>query len=131
MDTRTTGKPSFFSAVYRIVQQIPRGRVATYGQIAMLAGNPRMSRQVGWALHQNPDEAHIPCHRVVNRFGGLAPSFVFGEGIGEQRRRLESEGIAVTPQDTVDLRIYQWHPGADEVSLALEEAPEKADGKIY
>ena len=71
-------KKGFFEQVYNVVKQIPLGCVATYGQIARLCGNPRMSRQVGWALHVNPEPYVIPCHRVVNCEGKLAPSFAFG-----------------------------------------------------
>ena len=100
----------FFQEVYRQVERIPRGKVATYGQIAQLCGNPRMSRQVGWALHQNPRPGQIPCHRVVNRFGGLSSAFAFG-GINEQRLLLEAEGVYVRPDDTVDLSVYFWAGG--------------------
>lgn len=72
---------AFFQEVYRIIKRIPYGKVATYGQIAMLAGNSRMARQVGWALHKNPDPENIPCHRVVNRSGGLTPAFAFDSGM--------------------------------------------------
>lgn len=99
---------SFFDKVYAAVRSIPRGKVATYGQVALLAGNPRMARQVGWALHQNPDPASIPCHRVVNRFGVLTPSFAFGDGIEEQRRRLEGEGVEVSQDFKVDLSRFGW-----------------------
>ena len=61
----------FFQRVYEVVKQIPLGKVATYGQIARLVGNPRSSRQVGWALHVNPEPFITPCHRVVNREGKL------------------------------------------------------------
>lgn len=63
----------FFQQVYEIVQKIPVGSVATYGQIARLCGNPRASRAVGYALHVNPLPGKIPCHRVVNRSAGLRP----------------------------------------------------------
>ncbi|MFI3206411.1 MAG: MGMT family protein, partial [Clostridia bacterium] len=78
---------NFYEKVYEIVRQIPLGKVATYGQIAMLAESPRASRAVGFALHKNPDPSTIPCHRVVNKQGKLAEAFVFG-GINEQRIRL-------------------------------------------
>lgn len=67
-----------FELIYDVVRRIPRGKVATYGQIAMLAGNPRWSRVVGYALHVNPDPAHIPCYRVVNRLGEPSRAFAFG-----------------------------------------------------
>ena len=102
----------FFEEVYRVVRQIPAGRVATYGQVALLAGNPRMARQVGWALHQNPDPASIPCHRVVNRFGGLSAAFAFGDGREEHRGRVEAEGIEVSGDYRVDLERFGWRPRA-------------------
>lgn len=95
-----------FEKIYEVVKRIPRGRVATYGQIAELAGNKKWSRAVGYALHSNPDPENIPCFRVVNRFGGLAPAFAFG-GIGVQAEKLRAEGIEVS-DDTVDLDIYLW-----------------------
>ena len=79
-----------------MVRSIPRGKVATYGQVAALAGNPRNARFVGFALHANPDPERIPCHRVVFRDGSLAPGFAFG-GPDEQRRRLEQEGVRFIP----------------------------------
>lgn len=99
-----------FQKIYEIVKQIPKGRVTTYGQIALLCGNPRMSRVVGYALHVNPEPGVIPCHRVVNRFGGLSSAFAFG-GINEQRLLLEAEGVYVRPDDTVDLSVYFWAGG--------------------
>lgn len=113
---------SFFQEVYRAVERIPRGRVATYGQIAMLAGNPRMARQVGWALHQNPDPSTIPCHRVVNRFGGLSSAFAFGDGLEEHRRRLAAEGVEVGADYRVNLDRYQWRPGE------FSDSDEERDG---
>ena len=68
----------FFYAVYEIVKLIPKGKVATYGDIAKISGNPRASREVGYALHKNPEFEIIPCHRVVDREGRLAKSFAFG-----------------------------------------------------
>ena len=64
-----------FDLIYEKVRAIPRGRVATYGQIAALAGKPRWSRVVGYALHVNPEPGKIPCHRVVDRNGRLSPAF--------------------------------------------------------
>ena len=67
-----------FEKIYAVVRKIPKGKVATYGQVAAAAGNPHWSQVVGYALHANPDPATIKCHRVVNRFGGLSPAFAFG-----------------------------------------------------
>ncbi len=96
-----------FERIYEQVKKIPKGKVATYGQIAMLAGNPRWARAVGYALHSNPDPANIPCHRVLNRFGGLAPAFAFG-GDKAQAELLKRDGVEVRADGTVDLEKYLW-----------------------
>ena len=83
---------NFFEQVYEIVKQIPYGMVMTYGDIAKILGNKRMSRQVGWALHVNPSPETIPCYRVVDRFGRVSKAFAFG-GESRQRQLLEQEGI--------------------------------------
>ena len=98
---------SFFENVYEAVQLIPRGKVATYGQIARMIGAPRSSRAVGYALHANPRPGVIPCHRVVNREGRLAPAFAFG-GPEIQAQLLESEGVSVSEDFVVDLGKYLW-----------------------
>ena len=100
-------KGIFFTKVYEIVKQIPLGKVATYGQIARLTGNPRMSRQVGWALHVNPEPYVTPCHRVVNREGKLAGAFAFG-GKDVQRNLLLKEGVKFVDDETVDLTKFLW-----------------------
>ena len=92
--------------IYDAVKKIPYGCVATYGQVAALAGNEKMSRAVGNALHKNPDPENIPCYRVVNAKGELAGEFAFG-GPGAQAKLLEAEGIVVT-DGKVDLEKYQW-----------------------
>ena len=98
---------NFFERVYDAVKQIPKGKVATYGQIAVAAGSPRAARQVGYALHVNPQPGIIPCHRVVNRFGGLAPAFAFG-GQEVQAALLRQEGVQVEESFTVDLETYLY-----------------------
>ena len=101
---------NFFSCVYEITRRVPRGKVATYGQIARLAGNPRMARHVGWALHANPepgDNPGIPCHRVINRNGELCKGFAFG-GEEAQRLLLEAEGIEFGADGRVELSKYGW-----------------------
>lgn len=98
---------TFYQKVYEEVMKIPKGRVASYGTIARLCGNPRASRAVGYALHRNPGFGVIPCHRVVNREGRLAPAFAFG-GQEVQRAMLEAEGVTV--QDgAVDMEVYAWY----------------------
>lgn len=104
---------SFFENVYEAVQLIPRGKVATYGQIARMIGAPRSSRAVGYALHANPRPGVIPCHRVVNREGRLAPAFAFG-GPEIQAQLLESEGVEVDENFTVDLDVYLWKTDAGQ-----------------
>lgn len=98
----------FFARVYEIVKQIPPGKVTTYGAIAKLCGNPRMSRQVGWALHVNPEPYVIPCHRVVNREGKLAGAFAFG-GKNIQHDLLANEGVEFVDYDTVNLSKHGWN----------------------
>ena len=90
--------------IYKAVLRIPKGRVATYAQIAALAGNPRMCRAVGNALHKNPYFGIVPCHRVVNSKGRLAKGFVFG-GEDVQARMLREEGVTVE-RGVVDLSKY-------------------------
>lgn len=94
-----------FEKIYEVVKSIPKGKVATYGQVAFLAGNPRWARIVGYALHANPDPSTIPCHRVVNREGKVAPSFAFGGG-EVQRQLLEAEGIVFESNGRIDLEKY-------------------------
>ena len=95
-----------FERIYEIVRLIPAGKVATYGQIAMLAGNPRMSRVVGYALHVNPDPESIPCFRVVNRFGEPSEAFAFG-GKNMQVALLEKEGVEFI-DGRVDMERFRW-----------------------
>jgi len=98
---------SLFNDVYEVCKKIPKGKVTTYGQIAIAIGRPKCARQVGWALHATPDEKTIPWHRVLNRFGGLCKTLEF-DGIEIQKQLLEEEGIEVRPDYTVDLDKYIW-----------------------
>lgn len=90
--------------IYEAVKKIPKGKVATYGQVAAMAGNPKMSRAVGNALHKNPDPSGIPCFRVVNAKGELSGEFAFG-GKGRQQALLEADGIEVI-DGKVNLQKY-------------------------
>ena len=92
--------------VYEFVKNIPRGKVATYGQIALHLGNRNFARAVGNILHNNPNPEHIPCHRVVNAQGKLSRSYAFG-GIDAQRRLLASEGVVFKNDYIVDLSVSQ------------------------
>lgn len=91
--------------IYEVVKRIPKGKVATYGQVAAMAGNEKMSRAVGNALHKNPEPGIIPCHRVVNSKGILSGEFAFG-GMDAQAKLLEEEGVKVV-DGKVDLNKYQ------------------------
>ena len=95
-----------FDKIYEVVKKIPKGQVASYGQVAALAGNRRWSRVVGYALHSNPDGEEIPCYRVVTKDGRVAPAFAFG-GANVQRELLEADGIEFE-DDHVIMEKYQW-----------------------
>lgn len=90
--------------IYEAVKKIPKGHVATYGRIAEMAGEPKMARAVGNALHKNPDPENIPCFRVVNSKGELSGAFAFG-GENEQAKRLMEDGVEVV-EGKVDLEKY-------------------------
>lgn len=100
-----TDSPS--KRIYEAVKRIPKGKVASYSQVAAMAGNPRMCRAVGNALHHNPDPENIPCYRVVNAKGELSGAFAFG-GADEQERRLVADGIPVI-NGKVDLEKYGYY----------------------
>jgi len=97
---------NIFETIYTAVRAVPPGRVTTYGQIARLAGNPRLARVVGYALHEAP--ADVPCQRVVNRFGGLSDAFA-PTGRETHRLLLEMEGVPFTPDGNVDLEKSMWY----------------------
>ena len=97
---------STFEKIYEVVKQIPYGQVASYGQIAALAGNKRWARVVGYALHANPDPDNIPCYRVVNKEGRVSDAFAFGGG-NKQIELLKEEGVEFI-NGYVDMKKYQW-----------------------
>ena len=97
-----------FNKIYDVVKQIPKGRVASYGTVAAMAGNPRWSRVVGYALHVNPEPVTIPCHRVVTKNGEVSKAFAFG-GENMQRILLSEEGITFLSDGRVDMKKHAWN----------------------
>jgi methylated-DNA-protein-cysteine methyltransferase related protein len=99
--------PGFFSRVYQVVAQIPAGSVATYAQVAAMAGSPGAARTAGYAMAQAPEG--LPCHRVIRSDGALASGDIFG-GMATQRAMLEAEGVRFLGSGRVDLGASQWRP---------------------
>jgi methylated-DNA-protein-cysteine methyltransferase-like protein len=99
----------FRDKVWAFVRSVPQGKVVTYGQVAAMLGFPFAARAVGSVLHYTPSSAEVPCQRVVNRWGRLAPSYGWG-GAEQHKRELEDDGVQVRPDYTVDLLVYQWWP---------------------
>lgn len=99
---------SFSHRIIEAVKKIPPGRVATYGQIAMIAGNPRASRLVVWVLHTASERENLPWHRVVNRNGKI--SLRRGSGYEMQKRLLQEEGITFDTDETIDFNEFLWEP---------------------
>ncbi|HHV12973.1 MAG TPA: methylated-DNA--[protein]-cysteine S-methyltransferase [Clostridiales bacterium] len=104
---------SLYQRIYEIVADIPEGRVATYGQIAWMVGIPNAPRVVGYAMSKAPEGANLPCHRVVNKSGKMAPYYAFG-GEGFQRSLLEQEGIIFKENGCIDMEKCQWRMYASE-----------------
>jgi methylated-DNA-protein-cysteine methyltransferase-like protein len=100
---------SGYDRIYEIVRRIPRGRVATYGQVARLAGLPGHARQVGYALHALSDESGVPWHRVINARGEISLRREPGWD-GVQRQFLEREGVAFDSGGRVSLERHGWRP---------------------
>jgi len=101
---------SRYERIYAVIRRIPVGRVATYGQIADLAGLPGHARQVGYALYALPEQSLVPWHRVVNAQGRLSLGRVIPEGDVEQRIRLEIEGVQFDADGKIALGRYKWRP---------------------
>ncbi|MBO5230291.1 MAG: MGMT family protein [Clostridia bacterium] len=97
-----------FNKIYDVVRKIPRGKVCTYGCVAAMAGNPRWSRVVGYALHVNPEPGKIPCHRVVTKNGEVSKAFAFG-GENMQRILLAEEGVEFLDDGRVDMKRFAWN----------------------
>lgn len=98
-----------YRRIYATITRIPAGRVASYGQIAQLAGLPGRARQVGYALHAIPEGTDLPWHRVVNARGEIS---LDGDAAREQKRRLRREGVRFDARERIDLRAFGWNPAA-------------------
>jgi methylated-DNA-protein-cysteine methyltransferase-like protein len=107
--SRSDVRAGTYSRIYRIVRRIPRGRVATYGQIARLAGLSNNARQVGYALHALAEESRVPWQRVINHRGEVSDRSFAGMEL-VQRTLLEAEGIEFDQRGRVDLTRVQWRP---------------------
>lgn len=117
---------AYADQVFEQVRRVPRGKVATYGQIARLIGKPRTARYVGYALRANPEPGaeadDIPCHRVVFKDGSLCKGFAFG-GPEVQREMLEAEGVPFLDDGRIDLDLCAWDPHAPADAEGLPVAP--------
>lgn len=103
---RKATEKNTYEKIYDVVRQIPRGTVATYGQVAALAGNRSWARVVGYALHVNPDPDDIPCYRVVTKDGRVSSAFAFG-GENRQMELLRADGVEFRNGHVV-MDKYQW-----------------------
>jgi methylated-DNA-protein-cysteine methyltransferase-like protein len=101
-------RKSFYQRVIDIIKKVPYGKVATYGQIAAYAGNPRAARQVSYILHSSSGKENLPWHRVINSKGGI--SLRPRHGYELQKQLLKKEGVKFTKNDTVDLEKFLWLP---------------------
>jgi methylated-DNA-protein-cysteine methyltransferase-like protein len=102
-------KSDLYEKIYSVVEQIPFGRVATYGQVARLSGIPGQARLVGYALNKLSDDRSVPWHRVINRLGKISLRRSSFEDGGLQKKILRSEGIRFNDQGFIDLKLYRWH----------------------
>lgn len=102
--------PSKYQRIYAVVRQIPRGKVATYGDVAALAGLPGHARLVGYALHALPAFTDVPWQRVINAKGGISLGRAYPGGELQQRHLLENEGVILDNNGKIDLNRYRWQP---------------------
>jgi methylated-DNA-protein-cysteine methyltransferase related protein len=101
-----------FESIYAVIRRIPSGRVATYGQVAALAGLPRRARLVGRSLRETPDGLDVPWQRVINARGEVSPRGGLGMEEGLQRHLLEEEGVVFDERGRIDMERYGWDPEA-------------------
>ena len=103
---KKSGNGPFSARVKRIIKSVPRGKVATYGQVAALAGNIRAAQQVAWILHSSSDKHNLPWHRIINSRGGISLKPLHGFEI--QKELLRNEGVVFAENGTIDLTRYLW-----------------------
>ena len=108
-------RKSFFTQVYALVALIPAGKIMTYGQIAQILGGAYSAKLVGFAMSSAPDGAELPCHRVVNRLGEMAPGLIFG-GEDRQRGLLAAEGAPFLPDGRVDVNLARFEPNLKQLA---------------
>jgi methylated-DNA-protein-cysteine methyltransferase-like protein len=107
-----SGTSNPYEAIYATIQRIPPGKVATYGQIASLAGLPKRARLVGTALRETPDGLDLPWQRVINAGGRVSSRGGLGVEEGYQRHLLEEEGVVFSSGGRIDLERFGWDPDA-------------------
>ncbi len=110
---------TFLTCVYEQVALVPYGTVCTYGTIAELAGYSKAAREVGRAMSRTPAELNLPCHRIVNAKGTLAPDYAFG-GQEKQRQLLEAEGITFINEETINMKRHVWPPKDEPEQLFFD-----------
>lgn len=98
----------FTDQVYKVIQSIPYGKVASYGQVALYAGSPRAARQVGWILHQSEGRVELPWWRVINNSGRISIKGSYNNSADVQRKLLESEGVVVEENLDIDIEKYRY-----------------------
>jgi methylated-DNA-protein-cysteine methyltransferase related protein len=108
----TPAGSSGYGEIWAVVRRIPRGRVATYGQVAVLAGRPGHARQVGYAMYALPEDSDVPWQRVVNARGEISLRSEPGGHEGWQRHLLEEEGVTFDERGRIDLEVFGWDPDA-------------------
>ena len=115
MPTDSKKPTNFYQRVIRTIKQIPKGRVATYGQVARVAGWARGVRQVVWVLHSSSDKEKLPWHRVINHKGKISlPKY---GGYAQQKQLLVDEGVEFDSLDKIDFNLYQWQPKKIDLSI--------------
>lgn len=129
MTSRSGGRPTRYERIYRAVRRIPRGRVATYGDVARLAGLPDQPRLVGYALHASTAGARLPWHRVVNAQGRISLGRGVPGGDLEQRFRLEREGIVFEATGRISLARFRWAPKRSSRKQLRPALPEGKAGR--